>query len=747
MTTRKITVPQAAPGTLHPGAKLAIVGGRFEGDNRDVFMAMHALSGGRIAVLSTASAYPREVGEEARDSFREYGFVSEIVPLDKSNYRTAASDPAVVQMLDGFGSFYFTGGDQAMIVKALVQGGMPTPALASIRRCWLAGGLLAGSSAGAAIMSHPMITSGNSLEALVLPPSAQPHDTMLSLGDGLGFFPYGLVDQHFLQRGRLGRLVAALLASGWKRGFGIDENTAMVVSDGMLRVVGETGMIYVDVSRATGKRDRVAMDGIKISYLDRGDSMDLATMQVQPGPAKRRVRPSERYFRAPSRIGKAAFAGYATHETMARLVEGDPSVYRTERSWAYDHASGTEIAVSITRGRGAKALIEPTPSGARISAIGFDLRLDIRKATSAEHYRSRLLAPAADQSGLAPPPAPRVGRLVLLGSPLRAGAAIFPDLRELIAGPVGVIATASAEPKSVAAETVLLLQRNGIPATDLGAGIETLRSEAGRQALIARFGSVGSFLITGGNQQRLIDGLLFRGEETPVLRALMDAWRGGAAIVATGGGASALSPLMIAGGTSQDALRHGVGSDESHPGLLVKVGLGLFDAGILDQNMVGGNRLGRLIVACAEEAMPCGFGLCEEAGLVVEPDRSMRVIGGQGVVMVQVEPNGISFEDDVFTVRDVRVRIAPPHSRIAHDLGVMLPPGDSPGGLTVETLVAGLIRNVKAATPARPASIVIRLRDADVLSGRLDIASNRDHRGRVATIQTGEPPSCSQTLI
>ena len=61
-----------------------------------------------------------------------------------------------------------------------------------------------------------MITSGGSVEALVHPPAPEPHDTRLSVGRGLGFFPLGLVDQHFLQRGRLGRLVAALLATGWR---------------------------------------------------------------------------------------------------------------------------------------------------------------------------------------------------------------------------------------------------------------------------------------------------------------------------------------------------------------------------------------------------------------------------------------------------------------------------------------------------------------------------------------------------
>ena len=76
---------------------------------------------------------------------------------------------------------------------------------------------------------------------------------------------------------------------------------------------------------------------------------------------------------------------------------------------------------------------------------------------------------------------------------------------------------------------------------------------------------------------------------------------------------------MIAGGSSEDALRYGVASDDSHPGLLVEPGLGLFDAGIVDQNVLGSHRLGRLIVACAEEAVPRGFGLCEEAGSSSRP--------------------------------------------------------------------------------------------------------------------------------
>ena len=720
MSRRTINAHRARPGALHAGAKLAIIGGRFEADNREVFEAIRELSGGRIAVLPTASGEPSEVGREARDSFRAYGFAAEIVPLDKDNFRTAAFEPKIVALLERFGSFYFTGGDQTVIVQALIQDGKPTPALEAIRRCWLAGGLVAGSSAGAAIMSDPMITSGGSVEALVHPPAPAPHDTRLSLGHGLGFFPCGLVDQHFLQRGRLGRLVAAMLATGWTRGFGIDENTAMVVSDGRLRVLGETGMIYVDASRVTGKRERVALDGLKVSYLDRGDSLDLATLQVLPGPAKRPVRAKDRYFRAPMRVGKPAFAGYTTHETLARLVEGDPAVYRSERTWAYDHATGTEIAVELTRGRRAKALIETTDHGLRVTALDFGLRLERRQATSAEYYRNRALGAVAE-----PEVAARTGRLVLLGSPLRPRSLILDELRSLLTTPVGVIATASAEPEAVARDTVALLERHGIEAVALDASRNRLRSESARRALVERIGGLGSFLITGGNQRRLIEGLLFRGEETEVLRALTQAWRQGATIVAVSGGASALSPLMIAGGTSEEALRYGVASDESHPGLLVEPGLGLFDAGILDQNMLGAHRLGRLIVACAEEAVPFGFGLCEEAGLVVEPDRRMRVIGSQGVVLVAVDPKGLSYDDDVFAIRGVQVQLVPPQSWIEMDHRVATIDATAPDGLTLERLVQGLRREVKAGADAGPGRIRIRLDQVAALSGRIDIESNR----------------------
>ena len=128
--------------------------------------------------------------------------------------------------------------------------------LRAIRAAQAAGGLVAGSSAGAAMMSQPMILGGTSLESVVHGVTADPEQPGLLLGDGLGFFPFGLLDQHFIKRGRLGRLVVAMAAAGVRRGFGIDENTALLVEGDAGRVCGEYGVMVVDIGPGGGRRRR-----------------------------------------------------------------------------------------------------------------------------------------------------------------------------------------------------------------------------------------------------------------------------------------------------------------------------------------------------------------------------------------------------------------------------------------------------------------------------------------------------------
>ena len=73
---------------------------------------------------------------------------------------------------------------------------------------------------------------------------------------------------------------------------------------------------------------------------------------------------------------------------------------------------------------------------------------------------------------------------------------------------------------------------------------------------------------------------------------------------------------MIAGGSSYEALRYGVSSDTGHRGLVIQEGIGLFGGGIVDQNLIGGNRLGRLVVACAEESERFGIGVFEDSAVI-----------------------------------------------------------------------------------------------------------------------------------
>ena len=106
--------------------------------------------------------------------------------------------------------------------------------------------------------------------------------------------------------------------------------------------------------------------------------------------------------------------------------------------------------------------------------------------------------------------AAEAGRLVLLGSPLRAGASILAELRDLVSPPVGVDRRPPRPSRTRSRPRPWRCsKRHGIRAVDLGATRDRLRSETGRQALIERIGGLNSFLVTGGNQRRLIDGCCF----------------------------------------------------------------------------------------------------------------------------------------------------------------------------------------------------------------------------------------------
>jgi len=177
---------------------------------------------------------------------------------------------------------------QSRIVDVFRPRGAATPAHDALMARFRDGAVVAGSSAGAAIMSDPMIAGGSTREALRL--GAQQRETSSSDEDddapsgvliepGIGFLRHAIVDQHFLARGRIGRLIAAVVdLERFDLGFGIDENTALVVDGSVVAPVGASGVIVVDEKGAT--RSASGVTGLGLHLLGTGDSFDIDTRRV-----------------------------------------------------------------------------------------------------------------------------------------------------------------------------------------------------------------------------------------------------------------------------------------------------------------------------------------------------------------------------------------------------------------------------------------------------------------------------------
>ncbi len=284
----EVGIPAAAKGSL------VIIGGNLRPDNAEVWQRIVVLAGGdgaRIAVLPSASAYPAQTGERIVERLKHYGADAFLVPLavklEGSDYRKVAEDATLTAAVRASGGVFFAGGDQARITQALVrEDGSRSAMLDAVWDVYRRGGVVAGSSAGAAIMSSTMFYAPNSVFATL---RSGVNDGK-EIAPGLGFIGDDVfVDQHLLVRGRFARMIPAMLKKGYKIGLGIDENTAMVVDPARrVEILGHKGAMLIDLSRATTESDSVGFNvsNAVISYLDRGDQYDLATRTFFPSKEK-----------------------------------------------------------------------------------------------------------------------------------------------------------------------------------------------------------------------------------------------------------------------------------------------------------------------------------------------------------------------------------------------------------------------------------------------------------------------------
>lgn len=193
-----------------------------------------------------------------------------------------AALPDIVARIESCSGFYFSGGSQSRIVRVFRPDGVNAPAFETLLQRHAEGAVVSGSSAGAAIMTDPMIGGGSSAGALAEGVRDGDEEEGVILENGLGLWDGAFVDQHFLARGRWARLLVAVLETeGFDFGVGIDENTAIVVDGTSVQVVGASGAILFDTREAVPNADGFGAEGVVMHLLGAGDAFDVTDGTVR----------------------------------------------------------------------------------------------------------------------------------------------------------------------------------------------------------------------------------------------------------------------------------------------------------------------------------------------------------------------------------------------------------------------------------------------------------------------------------
>ena len=216
-----------------------IIGGAEDKVRERVILSRFiALAGGpdaRVAVISTASSLGPLAGQMYRRVFTELG-ASEVWPIHATTRAQANNEAAVRKVQDSTGVF-MTGGNQLRL-SSTIGGTTIASAVAERHRHGI---VVAGTSAGASAMSSHMVAFGAS--------GASPKQRMVQMAAGLGLLQNVIVDQHFQQRNRLGRLLALIAQNPSLLGLGVDEDTAGVIGpDQVLEVIGRRSVTIIDGS-------------------------------------------------------------------------------------------------------------------------------------------------------------------------------------------------------------------------------------------------------------------------------------------------------------------------------------------------------------------------------------------------------------------------------------------------------------------------------------------------------------------
>lgn len=252
---------------------LIIIGGKEDRSNDKLILREVArrVGSGKLVVSTVAmSSGTDELFDQYENAFRSLG-VKHVYNLEISSRDEAKLD-SKLRILDDANGVFFTGGDQVRITSQIGD----TPVYERIREIYDEGGVIAGTSAGASAMSETMLVHGGDEESHVIGGSVR-------MAPGLGLIGGVIIDQHFMERGRVGRLIGAVAQNPKNLGIGIDEQTAIVVEKGNGFYVLGSGAVYVfdgsEVSYSNiaeeDLKKTLSIYDLRMHMLSQGDRFDL----------------------------------------------------------------------------------------------------------------------------------------------------------------------------------------------------------------------------------------------------------------------------------------------------------------------------------------------------------------------------------------------------------------------------------------------------------------------------------------
>jgi cyanophycinase len=250
---------------------LVVIGGNEDKKHQRTILkeAARRVGAGKLVICTTATKLPEELYNKYNLVFRGLG-VKHIHKLDVAN-REEAKRERNLRTLDDATAVFFTGGDQLKITSQLGD----TPIFERIHEIYHRGGTIIGTSSGASVMCETMLIAGSGDESHRL--------ADLRMAPGFGLIKGLVIDQHFAERGRMGRLIGAVAQNPANLGIGIDEDTAVILEQERHFYVLGSGAVYVldgsgvsDSNIAEQSNGRVlSIYDIKMHVLAQGDKFDF----------------------------------------------------------------------------------------------------------------------------------------------------------------------------------------------------------------------------------------------------------------------------------------------------------------------------------------------------------------------------------------------------------------------------------------------------------------------------------------